>query len=139
MAKLTGPHMAGRVLLAGLALLAAFHLLVLLGVVPGSAVWGGRVADSPENLLGLEVVGVVVTLAFALIVAGKVRSLGAGRRSRFFDVAIWVVFGYFVLNVVGNVASSSPLEQAVFIPVSVVLSLLALRLAVARVGGARED
>ena len=42
------------------------------------------------------------------------------------------MFGYFVLNVFGNVALTSKVERAVFTPVSLVLALLALRLALGR-------
>ena len=44
-------------------------------------------------------------------------------------VAMWITFAYLALNVVGNLASSSALEQAIFTPVSIVLALATLRLA----------
>ena len=132
MRNLISARTAGRVLLVGLGLLAAFHVLVLTRVLPGSAVWGGRAADTPDNLVLLEVTGLAVTLLFALVVALKLRALGATEPRRPIDIGVWVIFGYFLLNTLGNLASVSSLEKAVFTPVSLVLALLSLRLAMTK-------
>ena len=39
------------------------------------------------------------------------------------------MFAYFLLNIAGNLASSSGAERAIFTPLSVVLAALVLRLA----------
>ena len=130
--SLVSARTSGRILLAGLGLLAAFHALVLARVLPGSAVWGGQAADNPGNLILLEATGLAVTLLFALVVALKLRALHSCEPRRPIDVGVWVVFGYFLLNTLGNLASVSSVEKAVFTPVSLVLALLALRLAMAK-------
>jgi len=125
------PRTAANVLLAGLGVLVIFHALMILGVLPADIAWGGR-ADAAGNVVLLEVVGLVVTLLFAAVVAAKAGYLGARPAGRLVTVAMWIVFGYFVLNVAGNLVSTSSLERAIFTPVSAILALLALRVAMSR-------
>jgi hypothetical protein len=77
----------------------------------------------------LETIAVALTALFAAAVAARAGFIGGPRARRLSGVAMWVIFGYFVLNVLGNMASSSSLERAIFTPVSVAVALLALRLA----------
>jgi hypothetical protein len=122
---------AAHVLLVGLGALAVFHVLMLLGVLPADLAWGGRV-EAAENLILLEVVAFIVTILFAAAVAAKAGFLGSRASGKAATVAVWLVFGYFVLNVAANLASASSLERAVFAPVSAVFALLALRLALSK-------
>ena len=78
----------------------------------------------------LETVSLVVTAVFAFIVVLRVGYLTVPRLRGAAKVGMWVVFGYFVLNVLGNLASASLAETLVFTPVAVLLALLALRLAI---------
>ena len=132
MKRTPGAVLSARALLILLAALAAFHVLVLARVLPSSAVWGGRALDPGSNVAQLEWVALVVTVLFWGIVAvraGIAKALGLRRVSR---LGTWVMFAYFVLNIVGNLASESSLEKAVFTPLSVVLAACAFVLAVTR-------
>lgn len=128
--RMLGARPAAIALLIALGALAVFHVLMLLGVLPPEIAWGGRGADSEASLQALEAVGLIVTLVFAAVVAAKAGFLGTARTRKAIGLAMWVVFGYFVLNVFTNLVSTSTLERAIFIPVSVVLALLSLRVAV---------
>jgi len=119
----------GVALLVILGALAVFHILMLFGALPGEIAWGGQAAGSPGTLRILETVGLVVTLLFAAAVAAKAGLIGGPVLRRPAGIAMWVVFAYFVLNALGNLASMSGVERAVFTPVSLVAALLALRLA----------
>ena len=66
---------------------------------------------------------------FAAVVAAKAGYLKLPGPRRIVDVGVWVVGVYFALNTVGNLASMSGLERAIFTPVSLVLSVLAFCLA----------
>ncbi|MBU1701805.1 MAG: hypothetical protein KJ970_15110 [Candidatus Eisenbacteria bacterium] len=132
MKRVLGARAAANGLLIGLGGLAVFHALLLLGVLPASIAWGGRADDASHSFLLLELVGFTVIAFFAVIVAAKIGYLKVGRFRRVVRVGVWVVFGYFSLNVLSNLASMSGLERAIFTPVSVVLSLLAFRLAIER-------
>lgn len=129
MKKLISARTTGDILLVALGALALFHVLMLLGVLPPDMAWGGRTGSSPGSLVLLEVVALVVTALFAAIVAARSGRLGSLERNRFVRFGAWVVFGYFTLNILGNLASSSMLEKAIFVPLSILLALLAFRLA----------
>lgn len=129
---MTSERSAASALLILLGALAVFHVLMLAGALPTNIAWGGRAADSSRTLRALEAVAVVVTLLFAAVVAARVGFIGGPRVRRPARIAMWVVFSYFVLNVFGNVALASGLERAIFTPVSVVVALLALRVASGR-------
>jgi hypothetical protein len=120
---------AAIALLVVLGALAVFHVLMLADALPPDIAWGGRAAGSPQMLKTLEAVGLVVTLLFAAVVAANAGFTGGERVRRYTGIAMWLMSGYFALNVVGNLASSSGVERAIFTPVSVVAALLALRLA----------
>ena len=107
-----------------------FHVLMLAGALPPGIAWGGRAGSSPDDLASLEVVSLVVTLVFAAMAAARVGYLGRAVPQRVAVVGTWAVVGYLALNVVGNLASESTLERAVFTPVSAILAFAALRLAV---------
>jgi hypothetical protein len=130
MRRVLGPRSAANGLLLGLGGLAVFHVLLLLGVFPASIAWGGRVDQSSGSFVVLELVGLAVIAFFAAIVAAKIGYLKVKKFRQVVSIGVWVVFGYFALNIFGNLESMSGLERAIFTPVSVVLSLLALRLAI---------
>ena len=121
---------AATALLVIFGALVGFHVVMLAGALPPGIAWGGQASGSPETLRALETVGLAVTLLFAGVVGAKAGFIGGARLRRPARIGMWVVFGYFVLNVVGNLASTSGLERMIFTPVSIVVALLALRLAV---------
>src|SRR5690242_18396629 len=130
MKKLISAKLAGNVLLFSLGLLFIFHILVLLRVIPADIVWGGQIKGVPANFGTLETVALLVTALFILIVAAKTGYISAGKLSAFVNVGIWLVFAYLLLNTLGNLASGISLEKLLFTPVTIILALCALRLAI---------
>jgi hypothetical protein len=123
---------AAITLLVILGALAVFHIFMLAGALPAGIAWGGQAESTPQTLRTLEAVGLVVTALFAGVVAARAGFISSVRVRRPARIGMWVMFGYFVLNVIGNVASTSGVERAIFTPVSLVVALLALRLASGR-------
>lgn len=121
-------RLAGTILLAAFAALAVFHVLVLLGAAPPNIVLGGAAAGSPNFAL-LEGIALLVTLLFALIVAVRLGYLDGAALRRAARWAVWLIFAYLLLNTAGNLASASSFEAYVFAPLTFVLALCALRLA----------
>jgi len=120
---------AGRILLVLTGLLALFHVLVLSGYVPADIVWGGEAGDSRETLIILEIVALCVTILFMIITAAKMRQIRTGASRKIIDAGMWAVFVYFVLNTAGNLASGVTAEKLIFTPLTILMALLALRLA----------
>jgi hypothetical protein len=130
MQKLISARLAGTLLLIGMGLLLIFHVLVLLSIVPPEIVWGGQAGTSPTNLLALEAVALIVTVLFAIIIAAKTGYIAAGRFQKIATIGVWVIFAYFVLNLIANLASGVSAEKLVFAPVTLILALCAVRLAI---------
>jgi hypothetical protein len=129
MKKIISFKLAGNILLVCMGLLVIAHLLILFRIIPYDMVWGGQIKDA-SSLLVFEVVALVVTLLFAMIIAMKVGYIKAGKLGIVANIGMWVIFIYFVLNTLGNIASSVSIENLVFAPFTIILALLALRLAV---------
>lgn len=130
MKKLISARVAGNILLVSLGLLALFHVLVLLQVVPADIVWGGQIGDSSASLLTLEVIALLVTALFAAIVAAKLGYVMAGRFRRATNVGVWLIFAYLLLNTIGNLASGVSFEKLILAPITLLLALCAFRLAI---------
>jgi len=124
--------LTGIIMLTGLILLKLFHVLVMLKLLPSNIVWGGQVGDSESNLLMMEGVSLIVTLLIMAIVVIRLRYFNSGKLKIVSSIGIWVVFVLFVLSTIGNLSSNVSAEKLIFTPLSVILALLALRLAVAK-------
>ena len=121
--------LAGNTLLISLILLSIFHILVLTGIVPSNIVWGGRSSNSASNIIALELIALLTTLIFILIVALKAGYLKIGKLKKVATIGIWIMGVFFLLNMVGNFNSSSSVEKLVFGPLTIIMALLAFRLA----------
>jgi hypothetical protein len=129
MKKLISAKLAGNILLFSLGLLFIFHVLVLLKIIPANIVWGGQIKGVPANLVTLETVALLMTALFILIVATKTGYLPAGKLSGVVNIGVWLIFAYLLLNTLGNLASGISLEKLLFAPITIILALCALRLA----------
>lgn len=121
---------AGNILLAALGLLFIFHVLVLLRVLPAEIVWGGMIQGGQTNLITLETVALVMTLLFMLIVAARIGYIQVGRLSGVVKVGVWLIFIFLLLNTLGNLASGVSFENLIAAPITIILALCALRLAI---------
>jgi hypothetical protein len=130
MKKLISAKLAGNILLAALGLLAIFHILVLLGVIPAEIVWGGMIQGVPSNLVMLETMALLLTLLFIVIIAAKTGHIRAGKLSGAVNIGVWLIFAYLLLNTLGNLASGVSFEKLLFAPVTILLALCAFRLAI---------
>ena len=130
MKKWISAKLAGNILLAAFGFLFLFHILVLLGVIPADIVWGGMIQDAQTNLIKLEVIALLVTGLFMLIIAAKLGYMKARRFSGIVNIGVWLIFVFLLLNTLGNLASGVSFENLVFAPITILLALCALRLAI---------
>ncbi|MBW4033400.1 MAG: hypothetical protein HIU88_12190 [Acidobacteria bacterium] len=115
-------------LLSVLTVLAVFQVALAAGAPLGRFAWGGTHRVLPRKLR----IGSAVSVAIYAVVAVVALDRGgwidvvAEPISR---VGMWILFAYFVLSIVPNLLSRSPRERAVMVPVSVLLALLSLPVA----------
>ena len=132
MKKWISAKLAGNILLAAFGLLLIFHILVLLGIIPADIVWGGMIQDAQSNLVTLEVIALLVTGLFMLIIAAKLGYMQAGKLSGIVNIGVWLIFVFLLLNTLGNLASGVSFENLVFAPITMILAFCAFRLAIER-------
>jgi hypothetical protein len=129
MLKFFSARLAGNLLIIGFVLLALFDVLILVGIAPSSVVMGGAVQNTSGSGGVLIVVALLVTLFFIFLVAAKLGYVQVPRLMPAINIGIWLIFVYLLLNTLGNVASGVTAENIVFAPLTVVLAICALRLA----------
>ena len=127
MKKLISVKLAGTILIVFMSLLPIFHLLILFHVLPSDIVWGSRL-EKPSEVLMMELIALAVTILFFMIIVLKVSKPAKYRK--LINVGVWVIFIYFSLNVLGNLASDNLVEKAVLSPVAFILAFFTLRLAI---------
>jgi heme/copper-type cytochrome/quinol oxidase subunit 4 len=129
-ARILGKRLAANIAIIILSLIIVFHLLVIFGIVPYSIVWGGRLT-SKFQMIAFETISFIINLIIILLVLLRVGYIKTSR-TNLTRISMWVIFGIFVLNTVGNLFSASSLERAIFTPLTLLLALLTGRLALKR-------
>lgn len=129
MKTLLGTRAAGHIILAINTAALFMHILILWNILPYEFVWGGRL-KSQEDLVIFEMISILIQMVFILIVAVKLGYFLNGRFKKTVNVGLWIMFGIMVLNSAGNAASNSDLEKQLMTPLTVLLALLVLRLAI---------
>jgi hypothetical protein len=127
MKKLLSARTAGIVVILLLLGLLILHAFVLAGVISFNLVWGGNI-EYRQDMIKLEIFALITTLLFLLITFYKLALLSKKRNSKLINLAVWIMFVYFTLNIITNIAAKTGAERHLFIPVSIVLALFSFRL-----------
>lgn len=122
-------HLAAKLALALLTTLTLFHVMVVIGVIPYNIVWGGRLKDH-DQMLALESMSISINLFLMLIIAVRANYLKTTAPALVLKTFLWLFAALFAFNTLGNLMSSNVLEAIIFTPVTIVLSLLCIRLAI---------
>lgn len=128
MESLITERLAIRGLISLLSLVILFHIMVFTGVVPYDMVWGGRLADK-EQMLRFEFVSIVMNGLMLLVVILRAGILTWKINPLMVRVGLWLMFALFFLNTVGNLLSINSLEKVIFTPLTILLGIFSLRLA----------
>lgn len=110
------------------------QLLVAVGIIPISILWGGRQPELTPSLRVTSVVAAVILGAFIYIIRYRAGLVGSVPPPTIIRVSAWVVTAYMVLNTLGNFASVSNVERFLFGPMTIVMAVTSLIVAASRVG-----
>ncbi len=110
-----------------------FHLLVLAGFIPSNIVWGGNLADK-QQLYTMEIVSIAINVLMLFVILVYSGVVIAAINRKIIIGVIWLMFGLFLLNTVGNLLAKNSLETHIFTPITFVLSLFCLRIGVYEYG-----
>ena len=104
-----------------LILLSIFQLLLALGFPLGHLAWGGEQRVLPKKLRVSSAAAIPVLLCAGWIVLARANILPPGSGTGVVKIMTWIFGAYFALNTLGNLASKSDLEKRVMTPVSLLL------------------
>jgi hypothetical protein len=124
--------LAARVNIGIFGCLILFHLGIVVGImlfdyVPADFVWGGRI-QSKEQFISFEGISLVVQATCLFLTLIRAEYLRLERLTNIAHGGMWVLFGIFALNTVGNILAKTAFEKA-FTVVTIILALCSLRLA----------
>lgn len=106
-----------------------YHLLILSGIISYQYAWGGRL-ESKKQMLVFESIGVLITLLIIFVVAIKGNYIKLNIPKILITVLLWFFAAFFALNTLGNLQSINALETLIFTPITIILSLLFIRIAI---------
>lgn len=113
-----------------LTLLAVFQLLLSAGLPFGQFAWGGQSRVLPRRLRIGSALSIVAYAVFAFIALERAGVTNVIPGQLVEVIAMWVVAGFLALSILPNLASKSAQEKRLMIPVSLVLAILAIFIAV---------
>jgi hypothetical protein len=128
--RLISEKAAATALLALFSALVVFHVVALLGVIPRDMLWGGRI-KSAEDFYVFEAVSLTLNAAMLFVTAVRAKVLKIAMNTRFLQLVFGLMFVLFAANTLGNIVAVNMWERIIFTPVTLILSLLSLRLAFA--------
>lgn len=120
--------LAANVLLVFLGALLIFHFLVITGLISPNMVWGGQVETNSQVVM-MEIGAMVISALMMLMIAVRVGYINAPKIQGATQTAMWVIFVFLLLNTAGNLSSRSGTETLIFTPITIILAVMAYRLA----------
>lgn len=111
------------------AALAAFQVALLAGAPLGHYAWGGADRVLPPGKRVGSVIAIVLYAAFAFLALERAGVMDVFAPTPVVDIAMWVVTVYLATGIVLNAISRSRKERFVMTPVALVLTVLALLVA----------
>ncbi|PJZ53033.1 hypothetical protein [Leptospira adleri] len=117
----------GRILIALFSAIFCFHFLILIGVIPYTIVWGGRL-ENLQQMYGFEAVSILLNSFFLFVILMERRCIRRYFSNSVLKVILWGMVVLFFLNTLGNLNSLNQLESIVFTPITFLIALFCLLL-----------
>lgn len=111
-----------RVLTGLLVLVIAFHLLILVKIIPFNIAWGGRLKSEQEMYM-FESISISLNLFLIWILSLKAKNV----KRKFIDITLWIFFVIFSLNTIGNLFAHTNFEKY-FSILTLIFALLLLKI-----------
>jgi hypothetical protein len=119
---------AGKIVLALIAGVLVFHTLIITGIIPFTIVWGGKLKTEAE-MVRFEIISLSINIFLFLTVLMTLGYLRASIPSRIIRFVLWTFALLFLVNTIGNLFAETNLERWIFTPMTLVLSICCMRLA----------
>ena len=117
-------------LLILLSLFLVLHFMILIKIIPYNLVWGGKL-KSDKEMYRFEIFSILINSLFIIVTLTQMSLLTIDMPKNVITYSLWLMTGLFLLNTLGNVTSKNKLEKRVFTPVTILLAIFSLTLALA--------
>ncbi len=128
MNKFISNRVASTALLFIFSLMILFHTLVIVKIIPFTMVWGGRIKNQ-EQMISFEITSILINIIMLAVVAIYAGYLNLKINPKIIKVALWIMVVIFLLNTIGNLFSNNEMEKMIFTPLTLLLAIFSLRLA----------
>lgn len=115
-------------LLILLSLFLILHFIIILKIIPYNLVWGGRLKTDKE-MYRFEIVSILINSFFLFVVLVHSCILTISFHKIIMTIILWVMTALFAFNTLGNILSKNKLEQKLFTPITILLTIFSLILA----------
>lgn len=105
-----------------------FHFLILVGVIPYTIVWGGRL-NSDIEMYRFEAVSLLLNAIFLSVVLLKMHFIKITIPIKIVNGLFWAMSVLFFLNTIGNLFSKNKLELIIFTPITALLCVFSIIIA----------
>lgn len=116
-------------LLSILSLFLILHFCIILKIIPYNLVWGGRLKTDRE-MYRFEAISIGINLIFIFIILIQAHFWAIDFPNRIMAILLWGMTALFLLNTFGNAISKNKVEQVLFTPLTILLTLFSLILAI---------
>lgn len=101
---------ATKIILFILATTVAFHVLIVVKVIPYHIAWGGRL-QSDQDMYAFETVSILVNVFLALVLCIKASYLKLNLPNKLINFILWCFLILFLLNTIGNIIAVTAFEK----------------------------
>ena len=99
-----------KIFLALLVAIILFHLSIISKVVPYDITWGGRLQNDTEMYV-FETISILINVFLCWILLMKGDLVTYKFPARVINVILWIFFGIFILNTIGNIFAKTFFEK----------------------------
>jgi hypothetical protein len=104
------------------------HFIILLKIIPYNLIWGGRLKSDSE-MYRFEIFSIVLNALFIIVILAQAGFWTSNIPNKVITFALWLMMGLFLLNTLGNAISKNKIERLVFTPITILLAIFSLVLA----------
>lgn len=109
-------------------LVMVYHILIFTRIIPFDGAWGGRL-KTVSDMRKFESISILINSFMMCLVAARLGWLKLDLPTVAFTISFWAMAALFLLNTVGNLVSLNKFEKYTFTPLTLLLSLLSIRVA----------
>ena len=99
-----------KIFLGLIAAVILFHICIIAKVIPYDIAWGGRLTNDTEMYV-FETISIFINVFLSWILLMEGNFIKFKFSSKTIHIILWVFFGLFVLNTIGNIFAKTNFEK----------------------------